>query len=98
MTAAIVVPEATARDEDVDRAVFVVVAQGAGPPPLATDRVGGAREAARAVIVEQAVRAGRARHEDVDAAIVVHIGERGVGTALNNSIRVRKQRERAVEV
>src|SRR6266571_159312 len=96
MTAAVVVPKTAAGDEDVDGTVVVVVAHRDGP--LATDRVGGACEAAHAVVVEQAVRAGRARYEDIRAPIVVHIGERGIGTALDNAVRVRKQCERAVEV
>jgi len=48
--------------------------------------------------VEQADHAGRARHKDVRAAIVVHIGERGIGTALDNPVGVGEQRKRPVEV
>ena len=96
--AAVVVPETTAGDENVDCAVVVVVAHGDGP--LAMDRVGGAREAARSppVVMEQAVGSGRARHQDVRAPIVVQIGERGVGAALHDPVGVREHRERAVEV
>src|SRR3989454_7556415 len=96
MAAAVVVPESAAGDEDVDGAVVVVVAHSNWS--RATDRVGRARETAHAVVVEQAVRAGRARQEDVRTAIVVYIGERGIGTAVDNAVRIRKQRERAVEI
>ena len=83
-----VVPETAAGDEDVDRAVVVVVAHRDGA--RAVDRVRGAREAAHAIIMEEAIRAGRARHKDVRAAVVVDIGDRGSGPALANPVRVRE--------
>src|SRR6266576_4638084 len=96
MAAAVVVPQTAAGDEDVDGAVVIVVAH--RDWPVATDRVGGPCEAARTVVAEQAGGAGRARYEDVRTAIVVHIGERGIGPALDDAVFADKQDEGAVDV